>query len=57
MYMLRQGCFLSMLLRTCEKVHGGIRLAGLGMPNILCIPFYFKPMDIKKDFNPIYGVD
>ena len=35
MGMLRQGCSLSILHRTCEKVHGGVRLGGLGMPNIL----------------------
>ena len=46
--MLRQGCFLSMLHRTCEKVHGGVRLGGLTIPNILCMPFYFKPRGIKK---------
>ena len=37
--MLRQGCSLSMLHRTCEKVHGGVRLSELNMPNILCMPF------------------
>ena len=47
MCMLRQGCSLSMLHRTCEKVHGGVRLDGLGMPNILCMPF-FKPRSVKK---------
>ena len=36
--MLRQGCSLGMLHRTCENVHGGVRLGGLGMPNILCMP-------------------
>ena len=48
MCMLRQGCSLSMLHRTCENVHGGVRLCGLGMPNILCMLFYFKPRGIKK---------
>ena len=46
--MLREACSLSTLYRTCENVHGGVRLGGLGMPNILHIPFYFKPRDIKK---------
>ena len=46
--MLRQRCSLSMLHRTCEKVHGGVRLGGLGMPSILCMPFYFKPRGAKK---------
>ena len=30
---LRQGCSLSMLHRTYEKMHGGVRLGGLSMPN------------------------
>ena len=44
MHMFRQGCPLSMLHRTCEKVYGGFRLGGLGIPNILHMPFlfYFK---------------
>ena len=42
MCMLRQGCSLNMLHRTCEKAHGGVRLGALGMPNILHMPFYFK---------------
>ena len=48
MCMLRQGCSLSMLHRTCEKVHGGARWGGPGMPNILCMPFYFKARGVKK---------
>ena len=46
--MFRQGCPLSMLHRTCENVHGVVRLGGMGMPDILHMPFYFKPRDIKK---------
>ena len=46
--MLRQGCSLSMLYRTCEYEHGDVRLGGLGMPNILNMPFYFKLRGIKK---------
>ena len=46
--MLRQECSLSMLHRTCEKVHVGVRLGGLGMPNILSMPFYFKPMVLRS---------
>ena len=48
MCMLRQGCSLSMLHRTCEKVHWGVRLCALGMSNILHMPFYFKPRGVKK---------
>ena len=48
MCMLRLGCFLSMFHRTCEILHGGVRLGGLSIPNILCMPFYFKPRGIKK---------
>ena len=48
MCMLRQGCFLSMLHRTCEKLHEGVRLGGLGMSNTLDITSYFKPRCIKK---------
>ena len=39
MHMLRQWCSLIMLHRTCEKVQGGVRLGGLDMLNILCMPF------------------
>ena len=48
MCMLGQGCSLSMLHRPCEYVHGGDRLGGLGMPNILCLPFYFEPRGNKE---------
>ena len=48
MCMLRPRCCLSMLHRTCEHVHGGDRLSGMGMPNILHIPFYFKSRGVKK---------
>ena len=51
MCMLRQECSLSMLHKTCEKLHGSVRLGGLIMPNILCMPFYFKPKGVKE--NPI----
>ena len=46
--MLRQGYSLDMLQGTCETVHGGVRLGGLGTPNILHMPFHFKPRGIKK---------
>ena len=46
--MLREGCSLSMLHRICEKLQGGIRLGGLSMPNIMHMPFYFKPRGIRK---------
>ena len=49
--MLRQGCSLSMLHRTCEKLHGGVRLGGLCMLKIMHMPFYFKPRGNKE--NPI----
>ena len=51
MHMLSQEYSLSMLHRTCEKLHGGVRLGALSMPNILYMPFYFKPRGIKE--NPI----
>ena len=51
MSMLRQGCSLGMFHRTCEKLHGGVRVGGLSMPNIMCMPFYFKPQGI---FNISY---
>ena len=41
MCMLRQGCSLSILHRTCENMHEGVSLCGLGMPNILHMPFLF----------------
>ena len=40
--MLRQGCSLSMFHKTCENVHGGVSLGGLGMPNISHMPFHLK---------------
>ena len=48
MCMLRQGCSLSILHRTCENMHEGVGLCGLGMPNILYKPFYFKTRGIEK---------
>ena len=51
MHMLRQWWSLSMPHRTCEKLHGGVRLGGLSMPNIIGMPFYFKSRGIKK--NPV----
>ena len=48
MCMLRQECSLSMLHRNCKKMHGGVRLGGLSMPNIMHMPFYVKPRGIKK---------
>ena len=52
MGMLRQGCSLSMSHRTCEKVHRGVKLGGLGMPNILHMSFYFKYSDVEKYSMP-----
>ena len=52
MCMLRQECSLSMLHTTYAKLHGGVRLGGLSMPNIMCMPFYFKPKGIKKNSIP-----
>ena len=33
MHIVRQGCSLSMFHRTCEKLHGDVRLGGLSMPS------------------------
>ena len=52
MCMLRQGCSLSILHRTCENMHEGVGLCGLGMPNILHMPFYFRPRGIEKHSIP-----
>ena len=52
MWMLRQWYSLSMLHRTCDKLHGEVRLGGLGMPNVMWMPFYFKPRGDKKYFIP-----
>ena len=49
--MLRQGCSLSKLHKACEKLQGHVRLGALSMPNILHMPLYFKPRDVKE--NPI----
>ena len=51
MCMLRQGCSLSMVHRTCENCQG-VRLGRLSMPNIMGMPFYFKSRGIKK--NPTH---
>ena len=56
MWMLRQWCSLNMLNRTCEYMHGGVRLVGWNMPNGWCslsMPVYFKPLGIKKYFQII----
>ena len=54
MCMLRQGCSLSMLHRTCEPVHWSVRLDGLGMPNILHMPLYFKPRILRSTLSHIW---
>ena len=44
-----------MLHRTCENVHGGVRLGGLGIPNILHMPFYFKgPGVLRSNLSHIW---
>ena len=35
-------------MECVKELHGGVRLGGLSMPNIMCMPFYFKPRGIKK---------
>ena len=47
MCMLREGCSLSMLHTTCEKLHRGVWSGGLSMSNIMCMHFYFEPRGIK----------
>ena len=56
MHMLRQWCSLSMLHRTCESMHWGVRLGGLSMPNgcTLCMPIYFKTWGIKSTLSHIW---
>ena len=53
MYMLRQGCSLSMLHRTCEKVHGDVRLGGLGMSNICACLFILSPRVLRSTLSHI----
>ena len=48
MYMLSQRCSLSMVHRICEYVPGGVRLGGLDMSKILCMPSYLKSRGVKK---------
>ena len=48
MHMLRQWCSLRMLHRTCEEMHGSVRLCGLAMPNSFCTPIYFEARGVKK---------
>ena len=33
----------------------GVRLAGLSMPNILCMPFYFKTRCFSKTLSHLWG--
>ena len=48
MCMLRQGCSLTMLHRTCEKLHGSVTLGGLSMPNIMHMPFFLSPEVLRS---------
>ena len=51
MHMLRQWCSMSMLHRTCEYIHVGVRFGGLSLPNGWCflhIPISFEPWGVKK---------
>ena len=52
--MLRQGCSLSMLHRICKKLHGGVRLDGLRMPNILHMPFIVSPGVLRGTLSYIW---
>ena len=54
MSMLRQRCSLSMLHRSCEYVHGGVRLDGLGMLNILCMPFTLSPGVLRSTLSSAF---
>ena len=53
--MVRQGCSLSMLYKTCEKLKGHVRLGGLSMPNILCMLFYFKSRVLRRTLSHIWN--
>ena len=33
----------------------GVRLVGLSMPNMLCMPFYFKTRLLSKTLSHIWG--
>ena len=49
--MLLRQMFSDHVHRTCEYIHGGVRLGELGMPYEWCtlhMPIYFKPWCIKK---------
>ena len=52
--MLRQGCSLSMLHRTCEILHGNVRLDGLRMPNILHMPFFLSSEILRNTLSHIW---
>ena len=43
-----------MLHRTCEKLHGSVRLGGLSMPNVMCMPFYFKPRVLIRTLSHLW---
>ena len=55
MCMLRQGCLLSMLHRTCENVHGVLGWIEKGMTIILCIPFILSPGVLRSTLSHIWG--
>ena len=51
--MLRQGCSLIMLHRSCEKLHGGVRFSRLSMPNTMHILFILSPGILRRILSHI----
>ena len=54
MHMLRQGCYLSMLHRICEILHGGVRLGVLGMPISCACLFILSPGLLRRTLSHIW---
>ena len=54
----KQGMYLNITMEWLKNTYtstpflGGVRLGGQGMPNIMHIPFYFKPRGLKKNSIP-----
>ena len=48
---------LSMLHRTCENVHGGVRLGGLGMPNILQMLFILSQGVLRSTLSNMVKIE
>ena len=56
MHMLRQGCSLSMVHRTCEKVYGVLGWVDWACP-ISCTCLFIISPGVLRILDPRYGVN